>query len=153
MVLILSYIFFVGDRQQRWYSTTQMTTGKELFGAYCAACHGKQAQGLVADWKQRNADGALPPPPLNGSAHAWHHAMPLLLEIIQQGGALYDGQMPAFADVLNEQEQLAVVAYFQSYWNDETYRLWHQSHDSSDIPLASMPAIEQKQSYNEVHIP
>ncbi|MDX8406550.1 MAG: cytochrome c, partial [Mariprofundus sp.] len=84
------------DAEKRWYTNDQVEVGGKVFASNCAQCHGRQAQGLVKNWKQRLADGSYPAPPLNGSAHAWHHPLPLLLEIVQQGGALYDGKMPGF---------------------------------------------------------
>ena len=142
MAMLIAYILIADKQSERWYSITQTEQGQVLFGQHCASCHGLKAQGLVADWKHRDASGFLPPPPLDGSAHAWHHGMPKLLEIIQQGGSLYDGTMPAFADVLNAQEQLAVVAYFQSHWNDQTFRLWQADRKLPIIP----PPPPQKNS-------
>lgn len=126
LVLIVVAGCHQSESAVRWYSSDQVVRGKVLFARHCASCHGAQAQGLAADWKQRLPDGSLPPPPLNGSAHAWHHPLPLLLQIIQQGGALYDGNMPAFADMLSENEQKDVVAWFQSLWSDETYLAWNE---------------------------
>ncbi|MDQ6970241.1 MAG: cytochrome c [Mariprofundus sp.] len=152
MLLVVSYVLTEAKKPQRWYSEAQVQTGQMLFENHCASCHGLQAQGLVANWKQRDDNGLLPPPPLNGSPHAWHHAMPLLLEIVQQGGSLYDGNMPGFVDVLNTQEQLATVAYFQSYWDDETYNLWQADEKSAIQSLGAVSKIQNKQSKQEVQI-
>jgi mono/diheme cytochrome c family protein len=111
---------------ERWYSQEQTTKGAVVYAANCAACHGNRAQGLVADWQRRQTDGFLPPPPLNGSAHAWHHSLPLLMEIIQKGGALFDGVMPGFNNSLSEEEQYAVIAWFQSQWSEDIYQLWSE---------------------------
>lgn len=110
----------------RWYSDKQVRLGAPLFAKYCARCHGQKAQGLVKNWKQKLADGRYPAPPLNGSGHAWHHALPQLLQIVEHGGSLYDGWMPAFDKVLNETEQYAVIASFQAYWDDVTYQQWQR---------------------------
>jgi len=129
-----------GSSAERWYSEAQFESGRTLFAQHCASCHGESAQGLFADWQRVQPDGSLPPPPLNGSAHAWHHPLPLLLEIVQKGGVLYGGKMPGFANKLSEAEQYAVIAWFQSLWSDETYRLWQQgniSAGSSSISAAT----------------
>ncbi len=110
----------------RWYSNEQLATGTEVFARNCAACHGENAQGTVGDWRQRLEDGSLPPPPLNGTAHAWHHPNPVLLQVINNGGAAFGGKMPAFAGVLDESEKLAAIAYFQNFWSDEIYAQWTQ---------------------------
>lgn len=123
----------------RWYSTEQVAVGQKVFSQHCAACHGNLAQGLVTDWKTSLSDGSLPPPPLNGSAHTWHHDMSLLLQTIQKGGVLYDGKMPGFSGTLSESEQYAVIAWFQSLWSDEIYLLWQEGNDSSK-PFAIQPS-------------
>jgi mono/diheme cytochrome c family protein len=110
----------------RWYSEAQVAAGSRVFAQNCAACHGELAQGLTSDWKQRLDDGSLPPPPLNGSAHAWHHPRSLLLQVINTGGAAFGGNMPAFAGVLDQSEKLAAIAYFQDFWSDENYGQWIQ---------------------------
>ena len=110
----------------RWYTASQVVAGQTVFQSQCAVCHGEQAQGLAEDWRERLEDGSFPPPPLNGSAHAWHHPLTVLLQVINDGGIPLGGKMPAFAEVLSEEEKLAAVAFFQDYWNDEIYASWEQ---------------------------
>src|SRR5690554_4576532 len=92
----------------RWYTHTQVEAGGPLFAQHCAVCHGEQAE-ATADWMRRDAQGNFPPPPLNGSAHAWHHPLEVLLTVIDQGGEPYGGVMPPFRDILSHDEKLAVV--------------------------------------------
>ena len=110
----------------RWYSVEQVQTGSKVFQDHCARCHGAQAQGVTADWRARLEDGSFPPPPLNGSAHAWHHPLSVLLQVINQGGVPFGGQMPAFANRILDAEKRAAIAYFQSFWNDDIYGNWEQ---------------------------
>jgi mono/diheme cytochrome c family protein len=110
--------------EQRWYSQAQVSRGQEVFTQNCAVCHGERAQGLAEDWRQRLPDGSFPPPPLNGSAHAWHHPLFQLMQTIETGGVPYGGQMPPFAESLNDEEKLAAIAYFQSFWDEEIYLGW-----------------------------
>lgn len=110
----------------RWYSDSQLARGAEVFASNCAQCHGSEAQGLIADWRQKQEDGSFPPPPLNGSAHAWHHPQSVLMQVIDNGGAAFGGKMPAFATVLKQAEKLSTIAYFQSFWSDEIYQQWVQ---------------------------
>jgi mono/diheme cytochrome c family protein len=110
----------------RWYSEEQLQAGEQLFLENCAVCHGQQAQGLAANWRQRLDDGSLPPPPLNGTAHAWHHPLSVLLQVIDEGGVALGGTMPGFADTLDEEEKRAVIAWFQSFWSEEIYGQWLQ---------------------------
>ena len=108
----------------RWYTDEQVAEGQKIFAENCVSCHGGKAQGLTKEWQVRLADGSYPAPPLDGSAHAWHHDLPLLIEIVQKGGALFGGKMPAFAEALSEQEQLAAIAWFQHRWSDDIYQMW-----------------------------
>lgn len=109
---------------ERWYTPAQVAQGADVFAANCAECHGELAQGLVADWRQKLDDDSFPPPPLNGTAHAWHHPRAVLLQVINEGGAELGGKMPGFATVLDENEKLAAIAYIQSLWGDEIYSKW-----------------------------
>ncbi|MEZ5489346.1 MAG: cytochrome c [Gammaproteobacteria bacterium] len=108
----------------RWYSSAVVEQGQVVFAQHCAACHGDAAQGLTADWRTRQPDGSFPPPPLNGSAHAWHHPLQQLLQTIDTGGIPYGGQMPPFDDVLGDDDKLAAIAYFQNFWSQEIYLAW-----------------------------
>ena len=110
----------------RWYTQAQVIQGETIFSAQCASCHGGQAEGLTDDWRQRLEDGSFPPPPLNGSAHAWHHPLSVLMQVVNEGGEPLGGKMPAFADILTEHEKRAAIAYFQDFWDDSTYDNWLQ---------------------------
>ena len=108
----------------RWYSAEQVAIGRELFQTHCASCHGDRAQGLAEDWRKPDAHGNYPPPPLNGSAHAWHHPKVVLELTIANGGAALGGVMPGFDSTLDADETAATIAYFQSLWSDEIYARW-----------------------------
>ena len=105
------------------FSNGQLKQVKLLFQQNCAACHGANAESIT-NWKQRNDDGKYPPPPLNGSAHTWHHSPDQLRNTIQQGGIQFGGSMPPFSAVLNDGQMDAVIAYFQSKWPEQVYSNW-----------------------------
>jgi len=107
----------------RWYAQSQVDLGRKVYADNCINCHMGNAQGTTS-WKERTPDGKYPPPPLNGSAHAWHHPIVILKKVIDEGGVPLGGTMPGFKDKLNEKEKLAVISYFQSFWNDEIYGAW-----------------------------
>ncbi len=107
----------------RWYTVEQVAAGKVLFTTHCASCHGASAE-ATPDWRKRDADGYYPPPPLNGTAHAWHHPMSVLEGTIAEGAVPVGGIMPGFANELTASEARATIAYFQSFWPDDTYALW-----------------------------
>jgi len=110
----------------RWYTNAHLILGKKVFKANCAVCHGDKAQGLTMDWKKPDVDGNFPAPPLNGSAHAWHHSKELLLRTVNNGGIPLGGTMPAFQDTLSDKEKDAVLAYIMSLWTDKVYTTWAQ---------------------------
>lgn len=110
----------------RWYTSEQVFYGTEVFLRNCAECHGAEAEGTAEDWRKRLDDGSFPPPPLNGSAHAWHHPVSMLLQVINNGGEAYGGKMPSFETVLEEPEKLAAIAFFQSFWTDQIYAQWEK---------------------------
>jgi len=120
-------------KTDRWYSQTQVTNGRKLFTAYCATCHGTKAAS-VAQWKELDANDNYPPPPLDGSAHAWHHPLSVLDQVIRDGGAPYGGLMPAWGTVLDFEQRLEVIASFQHYWSDEIYQLWLEREQTSREP-------------------
>ncbi|MGB0848951.1 MAG: c-type cytochrome [Thiolinea sp.] len=117
--------------EERWYTDSQVTAGKALFQTNCMVCHGVEAAGLGEDWEQKLPGFPGKPPALNGSAHAWHHPMKFLLAYIEEGGAALGGKMPAFGDSLSQDEKLAIIAYFQSFWDDETYGIWQQVNEQN----------------------
>ncbi len=105
----------------RWYDDSRVLAGKEIYKQNCAVCHGPQAQS-VPNWRERDADGLLPPPPLDGSAHTWHHPLLVLAQQIKYGTP--KGRMPGFQDRLSDQEIIDVIAWIQSLWSDRTYMYW-----------------------------
>lgn len=108
----------------RWFTRQQFELGKAVYADNCARCHGQYGQSIVDNWKRPNPDGTFPPPPLNGTAHTWHHPFEVLMRTINEGGAPIGGSMPAFGDSLSSEEKIAVIAYFQSLWDNKTYERW-----------------------------
>ncbi len=108
-------------KRQMKFSTVQQ--GFRLYRANCASCHGDQGQG-APNWQRAGADGKSPPPPLNGTGHAWHHPMPALISTIKNGTQRIGGSMPPWQGKLTDAEIHAIVAWFQSRWPDELYQAW-----------------------------
>lgn len=109
----------------RWFTTEQVAQGKDVFAANCVTCHGDGAVG-DPNWRKRGADGLFPPPPLNGSAHAWHHPMAWLTSTITNGTPGGQGRMPAWGEKLSAEDIAATVAWFQSLWPEEIYAVWSE---------------------------
>lgn len=107
----------------RWYTQSQVELGKKVYVENCISCHNENARGTFS-WKNTDAAGNYPPPPLNGTAHAWHHPLSMLKKTIEQGGIRLGGTMPGFGAKLNDEQELAVISYFQSFWTNEIYEAW-----------------------------
>lgn len=107
----------------RWYSQEQVEHGDTLYQANCASCHKPDASGTT-DWKKVDAQGKYPPPPLNGTAHAWHHPLSTLRKTIIEGGVPLGGSMPGFGGQFSDEQIEEILAWIQSHWSDETYSRW-----------------------------
>ena len=114
----------------RWYSEAQVSAGAPLYQTWCAACHGSDGS-ATPDWRILDENGNYPPPPLNGTAHTWHHPLEMLDHTIANGGIEYGGVMPGFGQVLDEDERHAIIAWCQSLWPDDIYEKWRQIDERS----------------------
>lgn len=95
----------------------QLATGKQVYDANCAACHGIKGEGQP-DWRVP-VNGVFPAPPHDSSGHTWHHPDSVLLEVIAQGGSLPNSTMPAYAEILTVGEREAVLAYIKTFWGKQ----------------------------------
>lgn len=93
--------------------------GRTVYATHCAACHGDRMEGQP-NWRERRPDGRLPAPPHDASGHTWHHPDRQLFVITKRGVAGvvpgYQSDMPAYADILSDQQIWAVIAYIKSRW-------------------------------------
>lgn len=133
MICLIASSLSIPTVHSRWYDESTLNKGEKLFQLNCASCHKANAEGTL-EWKKTNSQGILPPPPLNGSAHAWHHNKEALKNTILAGGAKLGGTMPGFKDKLTDNDIDAVIAYFQSKWPDELYKKWDNRTRDSQIP-------------------
>jgi mono/diheme cytochrome c family protein len=81
-----------------------------------------------------NEDGSFRAPPHNQEGHTWHHSDRILVEAIIEGGArLPDNiggtsNMPAFGEILTDEEITAVLAYIKSSWPEDIRQMqWENS--------------------------
>lgn len=119
-----------GPAIQRHHDPQQVALGGELYRQHCASCHGQSAEG-AADWRHRDTSGMFPPPPLNGTGHAWHHPVSWLKQMILEGSPAGQGKMPSWRGKLSEPEVEAIITWFQSLWPDQVYVAWYEMQKNS----------------------
>ncbi len=101
----------------------QVALGQSVYGKNCAACHGAKLEGQP-NWRVRKPDGRLPAPPHDETGHSWHHSDDVLFGITKKGIAGYaspgyESDMPAFGEILTDEEIWAVFAFIKSRWPTE----------------------------------
>tara|TARA_R110002096_G_scaffold107161_1_gene234963 strand:- start:43 stop:561 length:519 start_codon:yes stop_codon:yes gene_type:complete len=95
--------------------------GRTVYMQNCASCHGAKLEGQP-DWRVRKPDGKLPAPPHDESGHTWHHADQQIFGLTRDGlkpplaPEGYQSDMPAFGDVLTDDQIIATLAFIKSTW-------------------------------------
>ena len=94
--------------------------GKKIYLKNCASCHGINLEGQI-NWMSRLPNGLMPAPPHNENGHTWHHSDKYLFMITKYGieefiGENYPNNMPAYKNILNDTEIIAVLSYIKSTW-------------------------------------
>ncbi len=107
-----------------WLKPEQIERGRLVYEKHCLECHGAEGRGQPGDWRVKRANGMYPPPPLDDSAHAWHHPTAELKKRIKEGSPPDVGDMPAWQGKLTEAEIDDVVVYIKSLWSPEMFRHW-----------------------------
>jgi len=102
--------------------------GAVVYRTHCASCHGPNGE-ATSNWREQGADGRYPPPPLDGSAHAWHHSTGTLEKMIREGSPGVGG-MPPWNGKLTNQEIDDVIVWIKTLWPDEIYDIWYQEIES-----------------------
>ena len=94
--------------------------GETSYARHCASCHGANLEG-AKNWRERNPDGSLPPPPHDETGHTWHHPEHMLFKITKAGGQAivpptFKSAMPAFNGLLTDKEIWNVLSFIKSRW-------------------------------------
>ena len=144
--VLLVVLLTPAQATERWYSNEQVSAGEPLYRQNCAVCHGANGE-ATPDWKQRDANGNYPPPPLNGTAHTWHHDMDVLRRTIREGGQKLGGVMPGFEGRLDAGQVDSIIAFFQSQWTDEIYQRW-----AGQFKVSTLPSLNDVIVANERHL-
>ncbi len=113
--------------------------GRVLYQQNCASCHGNRLEG-EPNWRSPKADLTMLAPPHDDTGHTWHHTDAVLFKLTKFGLAKYLNQpdyksnMPAYENVLTDEEIKAVLSFIKSNWSTEMRK--HQgslNSQSSDL--------------------
>ncbi|PPI83515.1 cytochrome C [Marinobacter maroccanus] len=120
----------------------EVTEGRQIYEQYCAACHGGQGE-ATADWSKPDEKGEMPPPSHDESGHTWRHSDAMLFRMIAEGWRHPFNKtnrltMPAFKDILTDQEIQSVIEYLKTLWTDDQRR--YQQSESQDANQAENPS-------------
>ncbi len=113
------------DMVIRELDSEKVQRGKIVYQTNCANCHGQNGESRP-DWRKQGTDGRYPPPPLNGSAHTWHHSTDTLTKTIREGSPPEIGNMPGWGDKLTDEEIDDVIVWITSIWPAEVYDIWYK---------------------------
>ena len=106
----------------------QLARGRIVYEQRCAVCHGQRLEGQP-NWRVRLPNGRLPAPPHDDTGHTWHHPDEVLFALVKNGlappyaPAGYESDMPAFGQVLSDEDIRAALAYIESHWSGKVVRV------------------------------
>ena len=100
-----------------------VTLGQNIYSENCASCHGIDLEGQE-NWQKRDDEGYLPAPPHDETGHTWHHPDEYLFLMTKYGiekiiGKKYLNNMPAYKDILTDNEIIAVLSFIKSKWPNQ----------------------------------
>ena len=110
-VISNKYFFTSSSNGSLEASTTTVAKGETLYNTNCSICHGIKGSGVIDD-KSRT----FLAPPLDESAHAWHHTDGDLIDIILNGSPR-NPKMIAWKSILSEDDASSIVEYIKSLWS------------------------------------
>ena len=122
--LFLVCLWATAAQAEHELEVRDIEAGRGLYAETCAACHGADLEGQP-EWRTPDEDGILPAPPHDATGHTWHHDNALLLEYTKFGGqaalaarGINDSAsgMPAFKEVLSDEDIWDILAYIRSTW-------------------------------------
>lgn len=99
-----------------------LAQGEANYNLYCAHCHGYKGEGQIGSRAEPTIHlGMSLVPPHDSTGHTWLHPDQLLLLTIKEGiqNPLDHFPMPAFKNVLNDEQITAILEYIKLWWTDD----------------------------------
>ena len=95
--------------------------GRELYRERCARCHGRRLEGQAL-WRLQDRFAHQRAPAHDETGHTWAHSDEELFRITRSGRLPNmpedaTSYMPAFAQILRDDEILQVIAYIKARWS------------------------------------
>ncbi len=138
VIVVLALIWAGAAMAQVTDQSQTIETGRALYSANCASCHGVNLEGQP-DWRRRLPDGMMPAPPHDISGHTWHHPYADLFTITKGGiGAVvpdYESNMPAFGEVLTDADISAILDYIVSTWPERQRSFFEEVTRNSEAAM------------------
>ncbi len=106
----------IGYTQLGKSNPTSVENGETLYQAYCVSCHGVSGIGERPDDIYATDEYGFVAPPLDDSAHAFHHTDDALAEMILEGSSR-NPRMMGWKTALSKEDAEDVVAYIKSLWS------------------------------------
>lgn len=101
----------------------RLEDGAVVYTTYCAVCHGVNGEGQnPEDPYAQDENGRFLAPPHNENGHTWHHGDDVLIQIVNEGGMgepNFFNEMPAFGEILSDDQIEAVLTYIKTFWTEE----------------------------------
>ena len=98
-----------------------LQAGRDQYNLRCAHCHGYDGEGEIqVSAVDTLALGMKVVPPHNATSHTWMHPEQLLVQFVRQGAPnpLFRFQMPAYGEVLTDDEIRQILDYISLWWTD-----------------------------------
>lgn len=100
----------------QWVNKEVIDKGRALYEENCQDCHGEKGVGERPNDMFAKDDFGFVAPPLDDSAHGWHHSDQGIVETILNGSPRNE-RMIAWKDTLTPEDAQNIVTYIKSLWS------------------------------------
>jgi mono/diheme cytochrome c family protein len=127
-----------GASQAAGNSGQRVASGRSIYQAQCASCHGARGEGQPG-WERVDAAGERPAPPHDRTGHTWKHSDAMLYRIVAEGwrdpfNKTQRLTMPAFQQALKPAEIEAVINYLKTLWTAQQRAFQREESRNAPIP-------------------